>query len=65
MGHDQIQRGDQVTNEEILRAKIVLLEMEVLCLRSVISEFETDPAHFTQWVRAQLLRDAIETMVIK
>ncbi len=42
---------------------MVLLQEEVDCLRSVLSEYgEHDKSEYTQWVRANILRDAIETM---
>ncbi len=43
-------------------ALIQLLEMEALCLKSVLSEFPGDKSEYVQMVRARILRDAIETM---
>ena len=49
--------------ERTLRAKIYLLEEEVDCLRSVLSEWEEDKNCFTQWMRAEDLRRVIESIV--
>ena len=41
---------------------IYLMRDEIQCLRSVVSEYEADPCHFTQWMRAQDIRRVIEGM---
>ncbi len=49
--------------KQVRAALMVLLQEEVDCLRSVLSEYgEHDKSEYTQWVRANILRDAIETM---
>lgn len=47
---------------DALKAKLFLAEQEIECLRSVVSEFEADPTQFVQWVRAQILQAARETL---
>ena len=41
-----------MTNEEKLLAIIYLLEQEVECLRSVLSEYDEDKSHFVQMICA-------------
>lgn len=49
---------------EVLKARLVLAEHEIECLRSVLSEFDTesDKSEFVQMNRANILRDARETL---
>lgn len=51
--------------EKILITIIKLLEEQVACLRSVLSEFEGDKHHFVQMVRADILNAAKETLEFK
>lgn len=44
--------------ERQLIAIITLLEEEIQCLRSVLSEFETDKSHFVQFNRAETIAEA-------
>lgn len=48
--------------ERYLQTMIYLLQQELEALRSVLSEFETDKSHYVQWNRAEILREAIETL---
>lgn len=48
--------------ERFLLTLIYLLMEEVLCLRSVLSEFEGDKSEYVQMNRAEILRAAIETL---
>lgn len=55
-----------MTNREMtLITLIKLLEDEVQCLRSVLSEYDEDKSHFVQMKRADILRAAIETLEYK
>lgn len=49
---------------EVLKARLVLAEHEIEALRSVLSEFDTesDKSEFVQMNRANILRDARETL---
>lgn len=47
---------------EVLKARLVLAEHEIDCLRSVLSEFEGDKHEYTQMVRADILMAARETL---
>lgn len=48
--------------EHFLLALIYLLQEETSCLRSVLSETEEDKTSYIQFVRADILREAIETL---
>jgi hypothetical protein len=48
--------------ERFLICLIHLMQQEIACLRSVLSEFEGDKREYTQMVRAEIFRAAIETM---
>lgn len=47
---------------EILKARLVLAEQEIECLRSVLSEFEGDKSEYVQMNRADILMAARETL---
>lgn len=47
---------------EILKARLVLAEVEIECLRSVLSEFEGDKMEYVQMVRADIFHQARETL---
>lgn len=51
--------------ERELITLITLFSEEVDCLRSVLSEYEGNKDHFVQNVRANILREAIETLLHK
>jgi len=48
--------------ERQLLALIVLMQQELDCLRSVLSEWEHDKDCFVQWNRAEIFRHARECM---
>lgn len=45
------------TNEKELRIR--LLELQVECLYSVLSEYDDDKNHFTQWRKAEAIRELL------
>ena len=47
---------------ELHKVILLLLEKEVECLRSVLSEFDGDKHEFTEMVRADKFRDVIEDL---
>lgn len=49
-------------NDQNSQMIIDLLNQEVGCLRSVLSEFEGDKSHFIQMIRADDFRQAIELL---
>ena len=49
-------------SERRLSAAVYLLEQEIDCLRSVLSEWEEDKSCYIQWNRAEDLRRVIESM---
>lgn len=51
-----------MNRDKIAIAIMVLLREEVECLRSVLSEWEEDKSAYSQMIRADILREAIETM---
>lgn len=51
-----------MAREKMLETLIYLLQEEVECLRSVLSEWEHDKDCYTQYVRARIFRDAIEAL---
>lgn len=44
---------------------IYLLMEERRCLRSVLSEYAAEHNEYVQWIRAEILREAIETLEFK
>lgn len=51
-----------MTNEEKLMAIIYLLEQEVACLRSVLSEYDENKNHFIQMNCADNFRAALDSL---
>lgn len=47
---------------EVLKARLVLAEHEIECLRSVLSEYEGDKMEYVQMNRANILMAARETL---
>ena len=48
--------------EKLLFVLVYLLMGEVQCLRSVLSEYDKDHNQFTQWMKAEDLRQVIQGM---
>lgn len=48
--------------EEEQRLRIQLLELEIECLRSVLSEYEDDKTHHTQWLKAEAIKILLNFM---
>lgn len=52
------------TQMELMITLLYLMEREIKCLRSVLSEFDGDKSNFIQWIRAENLRQVIEDLVV-
>lgn len=48
--------------EKLLITLIYLLSEETRCLRSVLSEWDEDKTSYVQFVRAEIVREAVEIL---
>lgn len=51
--------------ERFLFVMVYLLQQEIKCLRSVLSEYGAEHSQFTQWMIAEDLRRVIESQEYK